>query len=184
MKKLLLTLLLPLSIISSASYGEELNSLFGITLYENAEKYVSSNYINSNKVKNTETIKDYFDLNFIDKIKEKSSYVSDYWIVIDNNNSIHQIYGQREYTNLSTCQSILETLSSSLEERYEIDFEYYETFLPNGKRYKYWFYSSSNNYLFAIQCNEEDDLPSHGMIIYLETIDLLEAREEFYDAGL
>ena len=50
MKKLLLTLLLPLSIISSASYEEELNSLFGVALYDNAEKYVSSNYINSNKL--------------------------------------------------------------------------------------------------------------------------------------
>ena len=46
MKKLLLTLLLPLIIMSSASYGEEIKSLFGITLYDNAEKYVSSNYIN------------------------------------------------------------------------------------------------------------------------------------------
>ena len=50
MKKLLLLLLLPLSIISSASYGEEINSLFGINLNDDAEKYFSSNYINSNKL--------------------------------------------------------------------------------------------------------------------------------------
>ena len=182
MKKLLLTLLIPLIAVSSVSYGEELNSLFGITLYENAEKYVSSNYINSNKVKNTETIKDYFDLNFIDKIKEKSSYVSDYWIVIDNNNSIHQIYGQREYTNLSTCQSILETLSSSLEERYETDFEYWENSFPNGKKYEHYLYTSSDNY-FSIQCQEDDYLPT-VMIIALESKDLVAAIFEFYESGL
>ena len=183
MKKLLLTLLLPLSIISSASYGEELNSLFGITLYENAEKYVSSNYINSNKVKNTETIKDYFDLNFIDKIKEKSSYVSDYWIVIDNNNSIHQIYGQREYTNLSTCQSILETLSSSLEERYEIDFEYWNPTFPDFEVFSYYHHTSSKNY-FAIQCNKEHYKSSVLLQIYIDSRRLFNKKKEFYDSGL
>ena len=78
MKKLLLTLLLPLITLSSVSYGEEIKSLFGITLYDNAEKYVSSNYINSNKVKNTETIEGYFDLNVTDKIKTKSPYAITY----------------------------------------------------------------------------------------------------------
>ena len=54
MKKLLILLFSLL--ISFNSYGAELNTLFGITLYDNAEKYVSSNYIDSNKYKNLETI--------------------------------------------------------------------------------------------------------------------------------
>ena len=48
--------------ISFNSYGKELNTLFGITLYDNAEKYVSSSYINSDKSKNTETLDGYFDV--------------------------------------------------------------------------------------------------------------------------
>ena len=44
-------------LVSLGSYGEQLNNLFGITLYENAEKYVSSNYINSNKYKNLEKLR-------------------------------------------------------------------------------------------------------------------------------
>ena len=76
MKKLLILLFSIL--ISSNSYGEELNSLFGITLNDNAEKYVSSNYIDSNKFKVDETISGYFDLDITDKIETKSPYFSTY----------------------------------------------------------------------------------------------------------
>ena len=182
MKKLLLTLLLPLSIISSVSYGEEINSLFGVTLNKNAEKYASSNYINSNKLKNTETLSGYYDLLMTDKIKTKSPYSSEYYFTIDTNNIVHSITGFEEYANLKNCQAVLETLSSSLEERYEIDFEYWEPTMPTFKVYSYYHYSSLDDY-FAIQCNEEDDFPT-AMLIYLKTIDLLEARHEFYDSGL
>ena len=60
MKKLLLTLLIPLITFSAVSYGEEINSLFGINLNDDAEKYFSSNYIDSNKYRYTETISGYF----------------------------------------------------------------------------------------------------------------------------
>ena len=73
MKKILLTFLLPLIALSSVSYGEEINSLFGITLNDNAENYVASSYIDSNKVKNRETIEDYFDLNITDNSSEITS---------------------------------------------------------------------------------------------------------------
>ena len=71
MKKLLLTLLLPLITLSAVSYGEEINGLFGIAIYDNAEKYASSNYIDSNKFRNDETIDNYYYLNITDKIKTK-----------------------------------------------------------------------------------------------------------------
>jgi NAD+ synthase len=57
MKKLLILLFSIL--ISLNSNGEELNTLFGITLNDNAEKYVSSNYINSNISKNSETLEEF-----------------------------------------------------------------------------------------------------------------------------
>ena len=58
MKKLLILLFSIL--ISFNSYGGELNSLFGITLNDTAEKYLSSNYINLNKVKDNETLDGFF----------------------------------------------------------------------------------------------------------------------------
>ena len=111
MKKLLLLLFSLL--LSFNSFGEELDSLFGISLYDNAEKYVSSSYIDSNKIKNAETLSGYFVIGITDKIKNKSPYASDYEIGIDSNNVVHSISGAREIANLSICQEVLETLSSS-----------------------------------------------------------------------
>ena len=120
MKKLLLTFLLPLIALSSVSHGEELNSLFGISLYDNAEKYVSSNYIDSNKFKNEETITNYYDLFITDKIQTKSPYSSQYRITIDNNNVVHRIYGEQEFINLDICQAVRKDLLSRLEDKYQI----------------------------------------------------------------
>jgi hypothetical protein len=91
MKKLLILLFSLL--ISVNSYGDEITSIFGITLYDNAEDYFSSTYIDSNRFKNTETIEGYFDLYVSDKIKSKSPYFSTYKITIDDDNKVHSIYG-------------------------------------------------------------------------------------------
>ena len=181
MKKILVLLFSLL--ISFNSFGEELDSLFGISLYDNAEKYVSSSYIDSNKTKNTETLSGYFDLSITDKIKNKSPYASDYWIGIDSNNLVHFINGDREIANLSICQEVLETLSSSLEERYEIDFQYMEASYPTFKVYSYYHYSIGDDY-FAIQCNEdyESSLILSQVILYSEVFS--KAVNEFYNSGL
>ena len=49
MKKLFVTIFLSSVLLSPVSYGAGLNSFFGITLNDNAEDYVSSNFIESNK---------------------------------------------------------------------------------------------------------------------------------------
>jgi hypothetical protein len=182
MKKLLLTLLLPLSIISSTSYGEEINSLFGITLYDNAEKYVSSNYIDSNKYKNLETIEGYFDLTITDKIKTKSPYASYYKITIDNDNVVHDIYGSDILENLEICQEIAKNLVSQSEEKYQINFEYWEQTYPTFKKYAYYYSTSSLD--FGIQCRESHEDYSVRLQIYLNTTPLREAVDDFYDSGL
>ena len=51
MKKLFVTIFLSSVLLSSVSYGAGLNGFFGITLNDNAEDYVSSNFIESNKGK-------------------------------------------------------------------------------------------------------------------------------------
>ena len=170
-------------LISFNSFGEELDSLFGISLYDNAEKYVSSSYIDSNKIKSIETLSGYFDISITDKIKNKSPYASDYWIVIDSNNIVHSIKGEREIANLSICQDVLETLSSSLEKRYEIDFEYWEPTMPTFKIYSYYHYSIVDDY-FSIQCNEDYEDSSIVSQIYLDSEVFVEAIEEFYESGL
>ena len=181
MKKLLILLFSIL--ISFNSYGQELNSLFGITLYENAEKYVSSNYIDSNKLINTETVKGFFDLDITNKIKVKSPYASNYWVTLDNNNFVHSIYGEKEYANLSICQAIKETLLSRFEKKYNIDFEYWEPSFPEFKVYSHFHHTSSDDY-FAIQCNEDFEDSSIRLQIYLDTAVLGKATTDFYDSGL
>jgi len=183
MKKLLLTLLLPLSIISSASYGEEINSLFGITLYGNAENYVSSNYIASNKVENQETIEGFFDLGITDDIKTKSPYITNYWISIDDNNTIHEIYGENELINLDICKAVKEYLSSKREEKYQIDMEYSETPYASFKIYSYYYYDNENDY-FTIQCKETFGTTLVYLQIYTSSIALGVAKDEYYESGL
>ena len=91
--------------------------------------------------------------------------------------------GDEEYANLNRCQEFLEHLSSTLEERYESDFEYLESPFPNGKRYRHDFITSSDDY-FAIQCNEDYENPSIVSQIYLDSKVYVEANTEFYNSGL
>jgi len=181
MKKLL-TLLISV-LVSFNSNGEELNSLFGLSLYENAEEYVSSSYIESNKVAHGETLGGYFALNVTDKIMSKNPYASEYIIVIDINNDIHSIAGTKEFPYLSICQDALETLSSALEESYEIDFDYWEPTMPTFKIYSHYHRTGSGDY-YAIQCNEDYEDSSIVSQIYLDSKALTEAINEFYKVGL
>ena len=180
MKKLL-TLLFSI-LISFNSYGDELNSLFGITLYDNAEKFVSSIYIDSNKIKNIETIEDSFDLTITDKIKTKSPYASNYFISINNNNRVHRIYGDQDFINLEICQAILKDFSPKIEKKYQIDFIYNELSYPTFKIYSNYYYSSTGTYL-SIQCKETYSDSSIKFQTSLISKDLVGAMNEFYDAG-
>ena len=180
MKKLL-TLLFSI-LISLNSFGDEIKSLFGITLYDNAEKHVSSNYIDSNKYKNLETIEGYFDLTITDKIKTKSPYASYYKITIDKDNEVHDIYGRELIANLEICQEIAKNLVSQSEEKYQINFEYWEKTYPSFKKYLHYYSTSSID--FGIQCRESHEDSSVRLQIYLNTAPLREAVNDFYDSGL
>ena len=180
MKKLLVLLFSIL--ITFNSYGEELKSLFGITLYDNAEKYVSSNYIDSNKYKNLETIEGYFDLTITDKIKIKSPYASYYKITIDKDNEVHDIYGREIIANLEICQEIAKNLVSQSEEKYQINFEYWEKTYPSFKKYQHYYSTSSID--FGIQCRKSHESTSVRLQIFLNTALLNQAVDDFYNSGL
>ena len=181
MKKLLV--LLFSAMISFNTYGEKINSLFGMMLFDNAEKYVSSNYIDSNKVKNKETIEGFYNLNITDEIKTKSPYVTKYGIFLDNDNIIHEIYGSNKLMNLEICKAVQERLSSELEEKYQVKFEYIEIPYTTFKIYSNYFYDSEDNY-FSVQCRENYGATTSIFQIYKNSYIFGEAVKEFYDSGL
>ena len=181
MKKLLILLFSIL--ISLNSYGEELDSLFGITLYDNAEKYVSSDYIDSNKFKHDETIDGYFTLVITDEIKTKSPYASWYEIDTDNDNKVHRIYGDSEFINLDICKAVQKDLISKFEEKYTMNFEYFEESYPGFKIYSHYQFVDLDNSI-RVQCRESYNDSSTLLQILLTTDVLREAVDEFYASGL
>ncbi len=181
MKKLLVLVFSIL--LSFNSYGVELNTFFGISLNDNAEKYVSSNYIDSNKYKNTETSGGFFNVDITDKIESKSPYFSFYSIIIDNNNKIHSIYGHYNFINLDICQAVHKSLLDEMESKYQIKTFYDELPYPTFKIYGNSYYTDSNNY-FALQCKEFYDDESSMLQIVLDTSELGDAINAFYESGL
>jgi hypothetical protein len=183
MKKLLLTLLIPLIAVSSVSYGEELNSLFGISLYANAEKYVSSNYIDSNKFKYNETNNEFYSLIITDKIKTKSPYASQYRIIFDNAKRVHRIYGEQDFINLDICQAVRKDILSKLEVKYQINFEYAERVYPNFETYLNAHINSLGDE-YRIQCRLWHADSSSKLQIFIQSKVLINEVSEFYNTGL
>ena len=180
MKKLLI--LLFSTLISFNSCGEELKSLFGITLNANAENYVSSSYIESNKREHLETFEGYFNLIITEKIKRKSPYISYYKITIDEDNMVRGIYGSNILENLEICQEIQKDLVSILEKKYQINFKYWEKTYPSFKKYQHYYSTSSMD--FGIQCRKSHESTSVRLQIFLNTVLLNQAVDDFYNSGL
>jgi len=179
MKKLLLLVSI---LLSSGSYGEMANSLFGVTLNDNAETLVSSNYIDSNKYKHSETIDGYFSLNVTNKVKTQSPYVSRYYIDLDNNNIVHRVVGETDFTNLDLCQAVLKDLLTKFEKKYHINFKYYEHSYPTFKIYSH--YHENLQSTLRLQCFDPSNGSNATLHILLTSLALGEAVAEFYDAGL
>lgn len=184
MKKLFVTIFLSSVLLSSVSYGAGLNGFFGITLNDNAEDYVSSTFIESNKGKHRETLDGYFYLIITDEIENKSPYATYYEIVIDSNNIIHSIIGTSELLNLDVCKAVLESVIDSLEERHQIEFDYFEQPYPEFKIYSYFHYNNNLENYLAVQCNEVYGESKVNLQIYTNTFEIADAIDKFYDSGL
>ena len=170
-------------LISFNSYGEELNSLFGMTLLDNAEKYVSSKYINSNKFKYSETNDDFYYLLITDNIKTKSPYATAYRLILDNANRIHRIYGEHDFVNLDICQAVRKDILSKLENKYQIDFTFMERVYPDFSTY----FNSHFNSLgdeYRIQCRLWHEDSSSKLQIAIDSKDLVLSIYEYYNSGL
>jgi len=151
--------------------------LFGIKLFDNATKYVSSEYIESNKNKYRETISGFYTLYMGDRVS--SVYFDKIFIHIDDFNIIHTIYGKRIYPSEDRCITFLKELVSKLETKQQIQLDYVE--LDYGtfslKRYHKWVSNMSIN----IQCNYRYDPIEHSMLRFIRSEDIVDAIEEFYE---
>ena len=181
MKKLLLLLFSIL--ISFNSYGAELKSLFGISLYESAEKYVSINFINSNKYKYSETNDDFYYLDITDKIKTKTPYANEYKIIIDNANRVHRVYGRSDLNNLDICQAIRKDIFSNLEDKYQIDFKFFQRNFPEFSTYFNSHMNRSGDE-YRIQCRLWNSDSSTILQIIFDSEVLAKSIYEFYTSGL
>ena len=70
------------------SNAEDFKDLFGLKIYENTIKYFPKNFIKSNKFKNKETFKGFYDIEITSEISDKNPFLSKYWIVVDESNVI------------------------------------------------------------------------------------------------
>ena len=181
MKKLL-ALLFSL-FVSLGSYGEEIKSLFGIALYDNAEEYFSSDYINLNKYKYSETNDDFYYLDITYKIKTKSPYATDYKIIIDNINRIHRVFGYSDFINLDICHAVRKDILSKVEDKYETNFIFIERNYPKFSIYLNSNIDSAGNE-YRIQCRFWNEDSSSALMVLLDSEVLADSIHNFYNSGL
>ena len=94
MTRTLLSIYLCLQVFFSTTVFAEIRfSLFGINLYENANKHVNRvNILQKNK--DTETDDQYFNIS-ADNIKNKNPQFNSYYFTIDEQDTIHEIFAQK-----------------------------------------------------------------------------------------
>jgi len=156
-KTALLSLLLPLGFISPPSYAEELTSLFGITLHDNAENYVTKEYIENYKHKDYETSGGYYGLDVTDSVPNKNLFFADYYdITLDDSNIIHSIVSGSEMGGLDWCLEARDGLILTLERKYQMEFKDWEDTLLQFKTYLRYDYTNNND-LIGVQCKVHHD---------------------------
>ena len=182
MKKIFLLLLIVFMGSSSYSFSKDFDKLFGLSLFDYAEKYFDINIISSTKYKTPETIDNYFNVNVTDLIKNKSPQIEMYKITIDNNNQIHSIFGIKNLDTITNCKErVAPSIKEIFESKYFLDFSYFERFYTDFNTYGYDTYDGNGSY-FRIQCNKRITGQVYLQIFY-QTKFLLESMREFYDQG-
>ena len=161
--------------------------LFGIKLNKNINNYVSKTYLYKNKSKHKESKNGFFDVNMTGEIPNKSPYFDKYFIVIDNNNRVHEIYGSKSIASLDVCLSQMETLKGSFRSQYQLSFGYdekgFSTETSDHKTYINSVYTDNDDYL-SLQCNLRHNDNSVISQAILRTKKLSEAVDNFYFSAL
>tara|TARA_B100001250_G_C19401406_1_gene614901 strand:- start:57 stop:614 length:558 start_codon:yes stop_codon:yes gene_type:complete len=181
--KKLVTILIPLIFLNSyPSKSDEFKSLFGIRLYENAEKYFKKSYINSNKLKNKETFDGFYDIEVTKTIKIKNPFLSKYWIVIDQSNSIKQIAAEQNIIDLQKCNNFKDQLLKVFISKYNFKFD--------KKEFTHKDFFTDQNYTkvddnksLYIKCVDTFSTKKINLIISLESKHYLNRKKEYYESG-
>ena len=165
-----------------SSYSAEFNSLFGIKLYVDAEKYFGKKFVNSNKSKNQETHKGFYDINVTEKINDKNPFLSSYWVVLDEKNFIKQISSQQEILDLEKCMDFKDQLTKIFTQKYTFYFQKKE--FTHKDFYTHVNYSSidDNKYL-SLKCVDTFSSKKINLIISYESKVYRNRKKEFYETG-
>jgi hypothetical protein len=173
--------------ISLSVYAVELQGLFGIEFNKNINNYVSKDYLRENKSKHIESKSGYFSVYMGDKTPNKNPYFDTYWVVVDSNNKVHEIYASKSTVSLEVCLSQIESLKDSFINKYQSSFEHSEQSfsdeISDYKTYINYFHTDSGDYL-ALQCHLSHSDNSVFSQAILRTRKLSEAVTDFYNSGI
>ena len=168
---------------STTVFAEIRFSLFGINLYENANEHVNQVHT-LQKNKDIETDDQYFYIS-ADSIKNKNPQFNSYFLTIDTQDTIHEIFAERKLnTSIENCvQRNLETLKGMLEAKYKKQRSYDEFGYTDFDTYEFHLFDENDNRL-RIQCNFKRESQEVFFYIMLESHQLVESRFRFYEKGL
>ena len=155
--------------------------LFGHELYENANDFLKSEYINKNKVKDVETIDKYYKI-FIEKesIKDPIDFIQYYLFIIDDFYKIHHISGKRIFQNNDDCLKIQNSISNLFEKHFVIKFKRNKLNFNKTEAFRRYGFIEGN--LFMIQCDNIKDHPTLKSVlnIYLESKEYSNSVNKFW----
>jgi len=157
------------------AYSQNVDELFGIKLLDNATKYVSSEYIENNKYKHSESITGFWSLKITSNVS--SPYFERFTIHIDDYNKIHTILGAMDYNSKDRCVTFLENLKETVETKKKIEFEKTED--DYGLWMKTMYFNRNDN--IFIQCNHTFDPVEDKMIYYVMTEEIIVAIRKYYN---
>ena len=173
--------------MSLSVYAVELQGLFGVELNKNINNYISKDYLRKNKSKHTESKSGFFDVYMTDETPNKTPYFDTYYMIVDSNNKVHEIFAQKSTVSLEVCLSQIESLKDSVINKYQLSFEYLEQSFSDGisdyKTYINYFFTDNGDYL-ALQCNLNHSDNSVSSQAILRTRKLHKAVNDFYYSGI
>ena len=164
------------------SNAEDFKDLFGLKIYENTIKYFPKNFIKSNKFKNKETFKGFYDIEITSEISDKNPFLSKYWIVVDESNVIQQISAEEQILDLEKCKDFKSQLVNIFHTKYNFKFEE-KNFTHKDFYTHFHFTNVDNNKMLYIKCVNNFIEKNVTLLISFESKQYLNRKKEYYEAG-
>ncbi len=181
MKKL--TTFIFLMLFSNAAIANSEFSLFSINLFDPINMHLNQNQINE-KSRNPETDGSYFYVS-ANNLRDKNSQFDHYFLTIDQENIIHEIYALRVLnSSIENCvKRTAPTLVKIFEEKYAKKMNYGEFGYADFNIYEFAFFDKNKSKL-RVQCNLRLNSKKVAIIITLESNEILESKVRYYEKGL